>query len=113
MKRVVWSPSVLWPMIKKSASAWSDDFASSMGAAIAYYTAFSIAPLLIIVIAIAGFFFGRDAASGYLYTQLGGILGSEGAQAVQAMVQSASNTGEGVIASVIGVVLLAIGATTV
>ena len=66
MKRVVWSPSTLWPMVKRSASAWSDDFAPSMGAAIAYYTAFSIAPLLVIVIAIAGLVFGREAASGAL-----------------------------------------------
>ena len=113
MDRAALSPAALWSMTKASVSAWSDDFASSMGAAIAYYTAFSIAPLLIIVIAIAGFFFGQDAASGYLYGQLAGILGSDGALAVQGMVQSASDTGEGLVASIVGVALLAVGATTV
>src|SRR5437868_12062574 len=113
MNRGAISPGSLWAMARQSASAWIDDFAPSMGAAIAYYTAFSIAPLLIIVIAIAGFFFGRDAASGYLYSQLGGLLGDQGAKAIQGMVESASNSGEGVIASVVGIVLLAVGATTV
>jgi membrane protein len=103
----------MWSMIKEAASAWTEDFAPSMGAAIAYYTAFSIAPLLIIVIAIAGFFFGHEAASREIYNQLGGLLGDRGATALQSMVEGASNTGEGVIASVIGIVLLVIGATTV
>jgi membrane protein len=107
------SPAALWSLAKESAASWMDDFAPSMGAAIAYYTAFSIAPLLIIVIAIAGLFFGREAASGYLYTQLDGLLGDQGAKAIQGMVESASNTGEGVIATAVGVVLLAVGATTV
>ena len=107
------SPVSLYSMAIDSASAWIDDFAPSMGAAIAYYTVFSIGPLLIIIIALAGLFFGRDAAGGYIYAQLGGLLGEEGASAVQGMVERASNTGEGVIASVVGVVLLVIGATTV
>jgi len=113
MKQVVWSPSTLWPMVKKSASAWSDDFAPSMGAAIAYYTAFSIAPLLVIVIAIAGLFFGRDAASGALYAQISGLIGDQGAKAVEGLVASASDTGKGIVATIIGVVLLLVGATTV
>jgi len=113
MKRVVWSPSTLWPMVKKSASAWSDDFAPSMGAAIAYYTAFSIAPLLIILIAMLGFFLGEKAASGQIYVELGGLLGDDGARAVEGMVQSASNFGQGIIASIIGIALLVVGATTV
>jgi membrane protein len=103
----------MWSMAKASVTAWIDDFAPSMGASIAYYTAFSIAPLLIIVIAIAGFVWGEEAASGYLYTQLGGILGDDGTRAVQDMVASASNRKEGVFATVIGVLLLLVGATTV
>ena len=51
-----------WQLVKESASAWVNDYASSMGAAIAYYTVFSIAPLLLIVIAVAGFFFGSEVA---------------------------------------------------
>jgi membrane protein len=113
MNGIALSPAALWSLAKESAAAWMDDFAPSMGAAIAYYTAFSIAPLLIIVIAIAGLFFGREAASGYLYAQLDGLLGDQGARAIQGMVESASSTGEGVIATAVGVVLLAVGATTV
>jgi len=113
MNGIALSPAALWSLAKESAAAWMDDFAPSMGAAIAYYTAFSIAPLLIIVIAIAGLFFGREAASGYLYAQLDGLLGDQGARAIQGMVESASSTDEGVIATAVGVVLLAVGATTV
>jgi membrane protein len=107
------SPGTMWSMAKESVTAWIDDFAPSMGASIAYYTAFSIAPLLIIVIAIAGFVWGEEAASGYLYAQLGGILGDDGTKAVQAMVASAGDMKEGVVATVVGVLLLAVGATTV
>ena len=107
------TPSALWSLCKDAASAWSDDFAPSMGAAIAYYTAFSIAPLIVIVLAIAGFFFGHEAAGGYLYGQLSGLLGRDGAKAVQDMVASARDPGEGIVATVIGGVLLIVGATTV
>jgi membrane protein len=55
---------LLWKLVKESVVAWQDDFAQSMGAAIAFYTAFSMAPLLVIALAIAGFFFGNDAADG-------------------------------------------------
>jgi membrane protein len=113
MYKAALSPRTLWSMLKEAASSWSEDFAPSMGAAIAYYTAFSIAPLLIIVIAIAGFFFGREAASDQIYAQIAGLLGDRAATAVQGMVEGASNTGEGVIASIVGIVLLLIGATTV
>ncbi len=113
MTHAVLSPRTLWSMAKESVSAWIDDFAPSMGAAIAYYTAFSIAPLIIIVIAIAGVVFGKDAASGYLYGQISGLLGDDGGQAVQGMVNSANASGKGPLATVIGVVLLVVGATTV
>ncbi len=113
MPRAALSPSVLWSMTKECATAWIDDFAPSMGAAIAYYTAFSIAPLLVIVIAVAGLFLGRDAASGQLYTELGGLIGDDGATAIQGLVKSASNTGDGIVATIIGVVLLIVGGTTV
>jgi membrane protein len=84
-----------------------------MGAALAYYTIFSIAPLLLIVIAVAGFAFGREAVQGQLTAQLSDLVGPEGAQAVQGLIASASEPKQGVIASVIGVVLLLLGATTV
>src|SRR5689334_22883073 len=113
MDRSALSPANLWSMAKESVSAWIDDFAPSMGAAIAYYTAFSIAPMLIIVIAVAGFFFGRDAVTGQLYAQLAGLIGDDGAKAIQGMVSSASDTGQGIVATIVGVVVLLAGATTV
>jgi membrane protein len=113
MNNVPLSPRILWSMAKESVTAWIDDFAPSMGAAIAYYTAFSIAPLIIIIVAIAGFAFGEEAASGYLFGEISSLLGDEGGQAVQGMVNSASSSDNGLVATVIGVVLLFIGATTV
>ena len=107
------SPGSLWAMAKDTGSAWMDDFAPSMGAAISYYTAFSIAPMLIIVIAVAGLVFGSDTASGYIYAQLGALLGDQGGATVQSMVESAQDTGEGILATVIGVALLLVSATTV
>ena len=100
-------------MARETVTSWLGDFAPSMGAGIAYYTAFSIGPLLIIVIAIAGLVFGEDAASGYVYAQVRDMLGREGAAAVQTMVERAGETREGILAPVIGLGLLLVGATTV
>jgi membrane protein len=100
-------------LIKKALAAWSDDYAASMGAALSYYTLFSITPLLVIVIAIAGFFFGADAARGEILLQLSELMGTEGARAVEAMLISANKPEEGGVAALIGVALLVVGATTV
>jgi len=103
----------LWFLAKESVSQWSDDYAPSMGAALAYYTIFSIAPLLVIAIAVAGFFFGEDAARGEIFGQLRGLIGDEGASAIQGVVKSAGQTGHGTFAAIAGVVTLLLGATTV
>lgn len=103
----------VFDLCKKSVSAWIDDFAPSMGAAIAYYTVFSLAPLLVIVIAVAGAVFGQEAVQGEIAAQLSGLIGQEGAQAVQGLVRSASEPDRGLIAGAISVVVLIIGATTV
>jgi membrane protein len=84
-----------------------------MGAAIAYYTAFSIAPLLLIAIAVAGLVFGVDAARGEVVTQLQGLMGDSAARAIQGMLQSADKPGHGLVSTLIGTALLIIGATTV
>src|SRR5688572_4253917 len=102
-----------WSLLKKAISAWSNDYAPSMGAAISYYTLFSIAPLLLIVIAIAGFFFGDEAVRGEITAGLSGLMGEEGGKAIEGMVAAASEPKEGIIATVVGVVVLIIGATTV
>jgi membrane protein len=103
----------IWSLFKAAISSWSDDYASSMGAALSYYTLFSIAPLLIIVIAVAGFFFGADEVRGTLFAQLSGLMGDEGAQAIEGMMQSANEPKEGLISTAIGFVVLAAAATTV
>jgi membrane protein len=113
MRDVLKHPRQLWQLTRDSISAWIDDFAPSMGAAISYYTVFSIAPLLLIVIALAGLVLGQEAASGQIFSQLQGLLGEEGAAAIQNMVQSASLSGKSFVATAVGVVTLIIGATTV
>jgi membrane protein len=106
-------PTDLWGLLKESVARWVDDFAPSMGAALSYYTIFSIAPLLLLVIAIAGFAFGDDAASGALFGQLRGMLGDEGATVAQRLVASAHEPRTTILASIVGIVTLMLGAITV
>jgi membrane protein len=101
-----------WLLIKESVMEWSNDRASRKGAALAFYTVFSLAPILFVAIAIAGFFFGKDAARGEIFAQMSDLLGADGAHAVEAMIQNASRTGAGAVATLIGIVTLVIGATT-
>ncbi|MBC8036365.1 MAG: YihY/virulence factor BrkB family protein [Rhizobiales bacterium] len=106
-------PKDILQLIKEAAVAWNNDSAASMGAAIAYYTIFSIAPLLIIAIAIAGFFFGMEAAQGHIFAQARGLVGEEGALMLQALVESASQPAEGFLATLIGLIVMVFGATGV
>ena len=103
----------LLAILKKSVNEWVDDYAPSMGAAIAYYTVFSIAPLLVIVIAVAGYFFGEDAVRGSLHGQISGLVGTDGAAAIEGLVKSAREPTEGVVATGLSLGLLVVGATTV
>src|SRR4051794_37592438 len=103
----------LWGLVKAAASGGVDDYAQSMGAALAYYTMFSIAPLLLIVISIAGLVFGEEAARGEIFGQLQDMLGAPGAIAVQGLLESVRKPAESVTATVVGIVLLLIGATSV
>ena len=100
-------------LFKRAAGAWNDDDAASMGAALAYYTIFSIAPLIILVIAVLGMIFGRDAAQGHILDQLRGLVGDAGASAVQDMLRSASVAGRSIPAAIISVITLLLGATSV
>jgi membrane protein len=109
----VLSAREFWSLAKQSFEAWNEDYASSMGAALAYYTAFSLAPVLILVIAVAGIAFGADAARGEIVGQLRGLLGDQGAKATEELLKSASKPGSGAIASAVGVVTLLLGATSV
>lgn len=102
----------LWLLFKEAMRGWREDRAASMGAALAYYTAFSLAPLLIISIAVAGLFFGRDAAQEAMVGQLGGLLGEAGGTVIDDMLHSTSDFGSGIMSLIIGIGALALGATT-
>lgn len=112
-ERVALAAKNIWLLTKAAASSWVDDYAQSMGAALAYYTMFSIAPFLLIVISVAGLIFGVEAARGEIAAQLQGLMGKEGADAIQSLLESASRPAESVTAAVAGILLLLIGATTV
>jgi membrane protein len=102
-----------WVLTKQSVTSWSDDYAPSMGAALSYYTLFSIAPLLIIVISVAGIVFGPDAVRGVIFAQLQSLMGEEGAKAIQEMLSTANEPKTGAIATTASIIGLLVGATTV
>ena len=102
----------LWVVIRDTAHAWNEDRAPRKGAALAYYTAFSLAPILIITIAVAGAFYGESAARGEIYEQMKELLGPQGAYTVQAMIASAGRPGHGTLPTIIGALMLVIGATS-
>jgi membrane protein len=106
--------SSLWGILKQTVREWNEDHVPRLGAALAYYAIFSIAPLALLSIAVASFFVGEEAAQGQLQEQLRGYIGEYGAQAVQALVGSAKrSSGTGLIAVTIGVVTLLFGASGV
>lgn len=92
---------------------WSRDRAMRMGAALSYYTIFSIPPLMIVAIALAGFFFGQEAAEGRIVKEIQGLIGKEGAEAIQGMIRSAKRQDASLIATIIGLGTLLIGASGV
>ena len=102
-----------WALVKSATLAWSDDYAPSMGAALSYYTIFSLAPLLLIVISVAGLAFGADAVRGEIFGQLRGLMGNEAAITVEAILASVSKPSQSIPAAIIGVVIVLIGATSV
>ena len=104
-------PKSLWKLLKTIVIKWLDDDPFQSAAALSYYTLFSLAPLLIISIAVAGFVFGHEAAHNQIVMTIQGLVGRESAEAVQAMIQSASNRPEsGMLSSLMGGILLLFGA---
>ncbi|HEY9094287.1 MAG TPA: YihY/virulence factor BrkB family protein [Hydrogenophaga sp.] len=102
-----------WAMCKAAVQGWVDDRAASMGAALSYYTFFSMAPLLLVVISVAGLVLGRDAAQGHLMDELVGLFGRQAAASIQAMVASASEPAESWWGTLVGLGAMLVGATTV
>src|SRR5882724_1722476 len=111
--RLFFRPRAISALLKTTYLEWSKDKAPRMGAALAYYTIFSLAPLLIIAVAIAGLAFGMEAAQGEIAGQIQGLIGRDGAKAVQSMIQSAHKPVHGVIGSLIGVFVMFLGASGV
>jgi membrane protein len=104
------APGEVIRVVKEAVKDWSDDNAPRLGAALSYYTIFSIAPLLLISIAVAGLVFGREAAQGRIVAQIQGLVGMGAAEGIQAMLDNARKPGEGVLAAVFGAVALLFGA---
>ena len=98
-------------LFKETFEEWSKDKASRLAAALSYYTIFSIAPLLIIIIAVVGAIFGEEAARGAIEAQLRGLVGEQSAALIQGAINSASQPQQGTIASIISVLVLLFGAT--
>jgi membrane protein len=103
----------LWNIAKDTATDWSDDDASSLAAALAYYALLSLAPLLIISIGVAGWFLGPEAARGRVAGELGSIVGGQAADGIQAVVASAEGPKRGLLSAVVGIVTLFVGASGV
>jgi membrane protein len=103
----------LFKLSKAAIANWQSDFAPSMGAALAYYTVFSIAPLLVIVIAVAALAFGQDTAHAAIIEQARGMLGENAAIAIDGMLVSARKPEQGMLATVLGISAMVVGATTV
>ncbi len=101
----------IWKLFQETFQEWSEDKASRLAAALAYYTIFSIAPLLIIVIAIAGAVYGEEAARGEIVRQIQGLVGASGAEFIQTAIQNANKPQTGMMASIISVGVLLLGAT--
>jgi len=107
-------PKSLWQFLKDSVVKWIEDKPFQLAAALSYYTLFSLAPLLVILIAIAGFAFGKEAAQNQIVETIQGMVGRESAEAVQEMIQNTSNKPEtGMIATLVGIIILMVGAAGV
>lgn len=102
-------PGLIWT----AAKGWSSDNVPRLGASLAYYTLFSIAPVLIIAMAIAGFFFGAEAVRGEIVGQIQGVVGENGARALEGLIEGASKRGTGIVAIIVGSVTFLLAATGV
>ena len=103
----------VWPMLKQTLSEWVDDNVPAQAAALAYYTLFSVAPMIIIAIAVAGLVFGQEAAQGEIQKQLQSLIGDAGAKVVEDLVASASKPSSGILATIVGILVLGFAATGV
>ncbi len=113
IKRIEVSLKVISKLLNATYAKWTEDHAQRMGAALAFYTVFSLAPLLLIVIAIAGMVFGQEAAEGQIIGQIQGFVGEDSANAIQSMLENARRPSTGLIATCVALATLLFGATGV
>jgi len=104
---------IIWSLLIATYAKWTDDHAQTFGAALAFYAVFSLAPLLLIVIAIAGLVFGQEAAQGQIIGQIQDLVGEDSAKSIQNMIEEARKPAAGIIATVLAIVMLLLGATGV
>jgi membrane protein len=100
----------IFDLFKTTFQEWNEDKAPRLAAALAYYTAFSIAPLLVIVIAVVGLVYGQEAARGQIVQQIQNEVGRETAEVIQTMIESANSEAAGILATIIGLVTITLGA---
>jgi membrane protein len=103
----------IWGVLKNSFTGFSDHKVTKLSGSLAYYTVFSMAPLMVVIISLCGIFLGQEAAQGKIYGQLAGFLGKEAALSLQEIIQKAAIGDKGTVAFIIGLVTLLVGATTV
>lgn len=102
----------IWGLLKDAANGWNQHHASRIGAALAFYTVFSLGPILLLAVAVAGFFFGQSAARGEIHQQIGSMIGPQAAAEVEALLVRAHRPEAGVLATAISVVTLLLSADT-
>lgn len=102
----------IWKVLKNSFKGFSDDRIMKLSAALAYYTVFSVGPLLIVIVSVCSLFFGREAIEGTIYGQIEGFVGKDAALQLQEIIKNAAIGGKGKVAAIIGIVTLLIGATS-
>jgi len=107
------TPKGIWQVLKDSFKGFGEDKVPKLSASLAYYTVFSLGPLLIMLIYLCSIFFGRDAIEGTIYTQIDGFVGREAADQIQGIIKNVALEGKGGLAFIIGIITLLIGATTV
>jgi membrane protein len=103
----------MYVVLRDSANAWFDQRASSKGAALAFYTLFSMTPILLLAVVVAGYFFGAEAAQGEIIAQMQALIGPNGAKAIEALLAAAQDPAAGLTAIIIASVLLLLGTTSV
>src|SRR5688500_6858522 len=107
------NPKAVFELLRDTFKDWSEDKAARLGASLAYYTIFSLGPLLVIARAIASFVFGEEAARGQVVGTIGGVVGEDASGVIEDTIENANRTGANIVATIIGIVTLLLGASGV